>query len=86
MRTAICNNHDEILDAVRKIYLESRAIQNSDGVDEMHRYAAEIERWASDIEDAAFYAKESGQAMENRLSEYYHAIEDLGFVRRKQEK
>ena len=83
MRTAICNNHDEILDAVRKIYLENRAIQNSDDVDEIHRYADEIERWVSDIEDATVCAKESGQAMENRLSDYYHAIEDLGFVRRK---
>lgn len=83
MRNAICCDHDDIYEAVQHIYLLSRMIQNSDDLGEINDAAAKIENYANDIESAVISAKASGQAMENRLADYCHTIEGLGFVRRK---
>lgn len=82
-RTAICNNHDEIIGLARNIYRYASAIINSDDLDEIHGIADEIQGWSDNIETEAIDAKDSGQAMEDRLQEYYYAIEGLGFTRRK---
>lgn len=83
MRNAICSDHDDILAAAKHIGLLIRAIENTDDIDYIHKNAERIEDYASDIESAAISAKSSGQAMENRLSDYCNTIESLGFVRRK---
>jgi polyhydroxyalkanoate synthesis regulator phasin len=43
----------------------------------------DIDRLIEDIIASSQEGKERGQAMENRLSDYRNAIEDLGFVRDK---
>jgi hypothetical protein len=82
-RTAICNNHDEIIGLARNIYRYASAACNSDDLDEMHGIADKILGWSNDIELETICAKDAGQAMENRLQEYYYAIEGLGFTRHK---
>ena len=80
-RTAICNNHDEIIGLARNIYRYASAISSSDDLNEIYSIAAKIIDWSNNIETEAIDAKDSGQAMENRLQEYYYAIEGLGFIR-----
>lgn len=82
-RTAICNNHDEIIGLARNIYRYARDIQHTDDLERISEIADDIISWSNDIESEAIDAKDAGQAMENRLQEYYYAIEGLGFTRRK---
>jgi len=82
-RTAICNNHDEIIGLARNIYRYARDIQHTDDLERISEIADDIISWSNNIETEAIDAKDSGQAMENRLQEYYYAIEGLGFTRRK---
>lgn len=81
-RTAICNTHDEIMELSRGIYRYAREILNSDDLDQIYGLADKILGASDEAESAALCAKEAGQAMENRLQEYYDAIEGLGFDRR----
>lgn len=80
---AICNTHDEIIGLARNIYRYASAISNSDNLDEIYCIADKILGWSNNIESETISAKEAGQAMENRLQEYYYAIDGLGFTRRK---
>ena len=80
-RTAICNNHDEIIGLARNIYRYAREIHGTDDLEKISEIADDIIGWSNDIETEAIEAKEAGQAMENRLQEYYYAIEGLGFTR-----
>ena len=82
-RTAICNNHDEIIGLARNIYRYATAISSCDDLSEIYSIADKIIDWSNNIETEAIDAKDSGQAMEDRLQEYYYAIEGLGFTRRK---
>ena len=77
----ICSLHDEIADYARQIWTISRNVQSSEDIDYMSRLSGEIESLADQIERSAYSAKERGQAMENRLSDYRNAIENLGFRR-----
>ena len=82
-RTAIYNNHDEIIERARGIYRYARAILNSDNIEEAHDFAEKILGYSDEVESEAICAKDAGQAMENRLQEYYYAIDGLGFTRRR---
>ena len=82
-RTAICNNHDEIIGLARNIYRYATAIRRSEDLNEIYSIADKIIDCSNDVESEAIDAKDSGQAMENRLQEYYYAIDGLGFTRRK---
>ena len=82
-RTAICTNHDAIIGFARNIYRYAREIHGIDDLEKISEIADDIISWSNDIETEAIEAKEAGQAMENRLQEYYYAIDGLGFTRRK---
>lgn len=73
----ICTRHEEIINICREqleaLPPEAEAPQEYSGVYEAFR---EILRGAGK-------ALEDGQNMENRLTEYYTAIKNLGFERRK---
>ena len=77
-RELICYTHDKILDAAERIATYDMMNARVNELDQMH---AEIIELASYITELVGYAKERGQAMEDRLSAYSNAIEDLGFKR-----
>ena len=77
----ICSLHDEIAQNARSIWKMSRDIQSSSNIDDISSWACDIESLADQIERTVYSAKERGQAMENRLSDYRNAIENLGFRR-----
>jgi len=73
----ICNSHDKIIKLANQIeqYRERDFETVKEALDE-------IESIAWDIRTEAEEAKEMGIKMEDRLREYYSAIEDLGFTRK----
>ena len=73
-RRKICNVHDDIMEAADEL-LEMELPRGFKG---------KVKKLARNIRALADEAKDSGQAMENRLYEYYNAIEGIGFVRFKE--
>ena len=65
-RTAICNNHDEIIGHARNIYRYATAIRRSEDLNEIYSIAEKIIDCSNDVESEAIDAKDSGQAMEAR--------------------
>lgn len=75
----ICTVHDKIIKLANTI--EHFNVRDFDTVEDA---LDEIQSIAWDIRDEAETAKEMGQNMEDRLREYYDAIESLGFTRVKE--
>lgn len=73
-RRKICNVHDDIMELADELI--EMELPNG--------YKTGIKKLARSIRALAEEAKDSGQAMENRLYEYYYAVEGLGFVRFKE--
>ena len=71
----ICFAHDEIIKLASDLQIELEG-----------DVAKKIIQKLKKIEAVAEEAKEYGQSMEDRLSEYREAIEGLGFYRRKKRK
>ena len=69
----ICTVHDEIYDFAEEI-------EELDFSDRNHK--RKLKSLAKRIKKDASEAKDYGQSMENRLSEYRDAIEELGFKRK----
>lgn len=82
-RELICHNHDSIIRGLTKILgkIYQGLRYSSDNAEELCLMLQDIEWEVGNAIDEAEIAKKSGQAMEDRLSEYKSAIEDLGFVR-----
>jgi len=70
----------EHLDAIRK---SDRYVDRADDVDELRSIIRDAIREAEIAYDLVEEAYERGNAMEDRLYEYRKAIEELGFVRKK---
>lgn len=76
----ICHSHDKIQDAAERIaYLDFQNARISE-IEDLQNQMVEL---ADYIVELVGYAKERGQAMEDRLSAYNAAIQDLGFTRRR---
>lgn len=76
----ICVTHDKIETAAQEIAdIDFCTIQVNDIIPTGER----IIELAEHILEMVEYAKERGQGMEDRLSAYLNAIEDLGFVRKR---
>ena len=75
-RRKICSNHDDIMELVSEI---------EELIDKMNTsnksIISKIKSRLRKIDKTTMYAKESGQSMENRLSDYRNRIEELGFKR-----
>jgi hypothetical protein len=76
-RRNICDYHDDII----KTALEIEKIKENQ-YETVEEVLYEVQHLAWDIRSWAEEAKEAGQSMENRLSEYRDAIEGLGFERK----
>ena len=72
----ICNRHDKIINLATQ--MERLDQRNFDNVQEV---LDEVWSMAWDIRKEAEKAKESGQNMEDRLTEYRESMESLGFIR-----
>ena len=75
-RRKICKDHDDILDLIADIEDLIDILETS-----KKSITNRIKRKLIKIYDLTLHAKDSGQSMENRLSQYRHRIEDLGFRR-----
>jgi hypothetical protein len=76
----ICTTHDKIETAAQEIAdIDFNSLQVNDIIPTGDRIIYLAERIIELVE----YAKERGQSMEDRLSAYLNAIEDLGFVRKR---
>ena len=74
----ICTSHDKIHDAAERIL---RYDLLNLCINDVSRVQMEIHELASYIVELTEYARERGQAMEDRLSDYYNTITALGFKR-----
>ena len=77
VKRTICSVHDEIYDFAYDI----EAL--IDDLDILKKHKTPILSKLKKIKSDAKEAKEYGQRMEDRMSEYRYAIEELGFVRKK---
>lgn len=75
----ICHTHDKIKDAAERINQYDLSNARISDIDQMHSEIIELSDYIIELVD---YAKARGQAMEDRLSLYRHAILDLGFERK----
>ena len=78
---SICSRHDGIIRLAKKI--EDYKWTRIDNIEEAEKILYELADIASDIRIEVEQAKESGQKMEDRMSDYKSTIEGLGFVRDK---
>jgi len=74
----ICNIHDEIMIIAEQINNMDIADYRSEAT-----FLRSLRAKVKKIDKLAEEAKERGQAMEDRLYEYFEAIEGLGFTRDK---
>lgn len=87
----ICETHDKILKHVlhiSKILEDAKKIlqahsDDNEEINSAYDYVYDAIYEIDKITDWTDKAKESGQSMENRLTLYRSAIEDLGFKREK---
>lgn len=70
-KSLICYKHDDILELCNEILQ-----MNFD-----KRFKTRLIRKIKQIKQITEEALKDGQRMEDRLKEYYYAIEELGFVR-----
>jgi hypothetical protein len=72
----ICSYHQDIIDFAKKI--QNFREKDYETVADL---LSDVEYLASKIEELGEYALVAGQKMEDRLVEYKHGIESLGFKR-----
>lgn len=72
----ICDIHDSIQKSVNEMYKIK-----PDYYDTPEELFEEVKNYLYYIDQDISEARDAGQSMENRLSEYRNAIEDLGFRR-----
>lgn len=79
----ICNRHDKVLKNLSKTRdnIRSTLRHHSEDAETLYSLLDNIDSVLYDCIDEIENAKESGQHMEDRLSEYRKAIENLGFSR-----
>lgn len=82
-RQLICHTHDSIIKGLNNVLgsISSGLRCSSDNAEELCSILQDIEWEISNAISETEEAKKSGQAMEDRLSEYKSAIEDLGFTK-----
>lgn len=83
-KRVICSVHDDIINLCNSMVKDINRCSKSDTKDELYDVLDDI-RWKLDnyIISYAEEAKDYGQSMENRLTEYRNAVERLGFTRDK---
>jgi phage host-nuclease inhibitor protein Gam len=74
-RRNICDVHDEITEVAKEM------VQEAAGIETVGRLRRNIGKFSRRLERLASEAKDYGVHMENRLYDYRHAIENLGFER-----
>jgi len=79
-RELICHTHDKIEDAADRIKMYDLTETRISDIDRVHNEILELAEYICEL---TTYAKERGQAMEDRLYEYSNAITDLGYKRKK---
>jgi DNA repair ATPase RecN len=79
-RELICTTHDKMREVSKYLtHLDFSGYTLQEILDEQ----ANLNKLGDELEELIDYASESGQNMEDRLSEYCNAIEELGFVRKR---
>lgn len=94
MKELICNIHDDIYKKADKAISDVPRFFSYSNMDkeELYEMCSDMESYIDDlkyalenIKELVEFAKERGQAMENRLKDYKDTIEGLGFKREREE-
>lgn len=83
-KRTICSVHEDIIHLCNDLIKDINRCNRQDTPEELYDVLSDI-RWSLDnyVISFAEEAKEYGQSMERRLSDYRSRIEELGFIRDK---
>lgn len=83
VRQLICDTHDEIDTLGTELETLGNDMKEMT-FEELRLLPRRLVKMGKEIQKLAYKAKDSGIHMENRMYEYYNAIESLGFTRVKE--
>ena len=82
-RELICTTHDKIDSVGTDLEALGEEIKTMT-IEDLRLLPRKLIKMGKELQRLAYRAKDSGIHMENRMYEYYNAIESLGFERKKE--